>query len=164
MKNGSAGVPPAHTGAKATDDSGLENLFPGVPGWRGAELNTEGEMHGGDPAGKRILVVEDEFFVALVVEETLQSLGCTVLGPFADLAEATEAATRETVDAAVLDINLRGEMVYPLAEHLNRQGVPFVFTTGYAIADLPERFRVFGCLRKPVDARTLKQAVHHMLN
>jgi CheY-like chemotaxis protein len=159
MRNGNKRL-----GAETTGGNGLDTTFPGMPGWHGAELNTVGEMHGGDPAGKRILVAEDEFFVALVVEETLHSLGCTVLGPFADLAEATEAATRETVDAAVLDINLRGEMVYPLAEHLNRQGIPFVFTTGYALADLPERFRVFDCLRKPVDARTLKQAVHHMLN
>ncbi len=64
-------------------------------------------MEGESAAGKRILVAEDEFFVALVVEETLQSFSCTVLGPFADLAEAIEAATRQQVDAAVLDINLR---------------------------------------------------------
>jgi CheY-like chemotaxis protein len=114
-------------------------------------------MHGKVPAGKRILVAEDEFFVGLVVEETLQSLGCIVLGPFPVLAEATEAATRASVD-------LGGEMVYPLAEHLHRHGIPFVFTTGYAVADLPERFRVFDCLRKPVEAWRLKRAVDHMLN
>jgi CheY-like chemotaxis protein len=121
-------------------------------------------MHGAVPAAKRILVAEDEFFVALVLEETLQSLGCIVLGPFSDLAQATEAATREPVDAAILDINLGGEMVYPLAEHLHRHGIPFVFITGCAVTDLPDRFRVFDCLRKPVDARTLKQAVQHMLD
>jgi CheY-like chemotaxis protein len=147
-----------------TTDRGLGDVFARGSGWRGAEPDTGSEMHGGDLAGMRILVAEDEFFIALVVEETLQSLGCTVLGPFSDLAQATEAATREPVDAAVLDINLSGEMVYPLAEHLYRHGIPFVFTTGYAVADLPERFRVFDCLRKPVDPRTLKQAVHHMLN
>ena len=121
-------------------------------------------MQGESAAGKRILVAEDEFFVALVVEETLQSLGCTVLGPFADLAEATEAATREQVDAAVLDINLHGEMVYPLAEYLYQHRIPFVFTTGYAAKDLPEKFRAFECLRKPVSPRTLEQVVHRMLN
>jgi CheY-like chemotaxis protein len=140
------------------------SLLERAGGWPSAEPEAGGEMGSGDLAGMRILVAEDEFFIALVVEETLQSLGCTVLGPFADLAQATEAATREPVDAAVLDINLGGEMVYPLAEHLHRHGIPFVFTTGYAVADLPERFRVFNCLRKPVDPRTLKQAVHHMLN
>ena len=121
-------------------------------------------MQGESAAGKRILVAEDEFFVALVVEETLQSLGCTVLGPFADLAEATKVATRQQVDAAVLDINLCGEMVYPLAEYLFRHGIPFVFTTGYAVKDVPEQFRVFECLRKPVSPRALKQVVHRMLN
>ena len=124
----------------------------------GAQLQSE------RAAGKRILVTEDEFLVALVVEETLQSIGCSVLGPFADLAEATEVATREQVDAAVLDINLRGEMVYPLAEHLHLQGIPFVFTTGYAVKDVPEEFRVFECLQKPVSKRTLEQVVRRMLN
>jgi CheY-like chemotaxis protein len=121
-------------------------------------------MQGELPAGKRILVAEDEFFVALVVEETLQSLGCTVLGPFSDLAEATEVATREQIDAAVLDINLHGEMVYPLAEYLDRHRIPFVFTTGYAAKDVPEQFRGVEHLGKPVSARTLKQAVCNMLN
>ena len=120
-------------------------------------------MQGEGAAGKRILVAEDEFLVALVVEETLQRLGCTVLGPFADLAEATEVATREQIDAAVLDINLGGEMVYPLAEHLHRDGIPFVFTTGYAAKDVPEQFRAFECLRKPVSAWALKQVIHKML-
>jgi CheY-like chemotaxis protein len=121
-------------------------------------------MGGGNLEGKRILVAEDEFLVALVVEETLQSLGCTVLGPFSELAEATAAATQEPIAAAVLDINLGGEMVYPLAEHLHRHGIPFVFTTGYAITDLPERFRGFERLSKPVDATTLTRAVHRMLH
>jgi CheY-like chemotaxis protein len=120
-------------------------------------------MEAAGAAGKRILVAEDEFFVALVVEETLQSIGCTVLGPFSDLAEATEAATREQVHAAVLDINLHGEMVYPLAEYLHGHGIPFVFTTGYAAKDVPKEFRAFECLRKPVSPRALKQVVHRML-
>jgi CheY-like chemotaxis protein len=121
-------------------------------------------MGGGDVEGKCILVAEDEFLVALVVEETLQSLGCKVLGPFSALAEASAAAESEPIDAAVLDINLGGEMVYPLAERLHRDGIPFIFTTGYAVADLPERFRVFEHLPKPVDPRTLKRAVHQMLH
>jgi CheY-like chemotaxis protein len=121
-------------------------------------------MQGERAAGKRILVAEDEFFVALAVEETLQSLGQIVLGPFSDLAEATEVATREQVDAAILDINLRGEMVYPLANYLRQHGVPFVFTTGYTSKDLPEQFRACECLRKPVSRRTLTEAVRHMLN
>ena len=121
-------------------------------------------MGSGEIKGTCILVAEDEFLVAVVVEETLQSLGCTVLGPFSELAEATAAAAREPIDAAVLDINLGGEMVYPLAEHFHRQGIPFVFTTGYAVADLPERFRGFERLSKPVDATMLKRAVHQMLH
>jgi CheY-like chemotaxis protein len=123
-----------------------------------------GEMQGEAAAGTRILVAEDEFLVALVIEDMLQSLGCTVVGPYSYLAEASEAAIREQVDAAVLDINLHGEMVYPLAEYLHRHGIPFVFATGYAAKDVPEHLRVFEFLRKPVSARTLEQAVRHMLN
>src|SRR5918992_1579146 len=164
MTNKSRGLAATPGQAGAAADPGLRHSFARPTEWRTDEPEPRDDMGGGDLAGMRILVAEDEFFIALVVEETLQSLGCTVLGPFSDLAQATEAAEREPVDAAVLDINLRGEMVYPLAERLHRHGIPFVFTTGYAVADLPERFRVFDCLRKPVDPRTLKQAVHHMLN
>ena len=121
-------------------------------------------MQGERAAGKCILVAEDEFLVAVAIEQTLDSLGYTVIGPFSDLAEATAAATRERVDTAVLDINLRDGKVYPLAEHLHRQGIPVVFTTGYEMSDVPERFRVFECLRKPVSARTLKEAVRLMLD
>jgi CheY-like chemotaxis protein len=153
-----------HGVAGAAADPGLGHSFARPSRRPGAEPEASDDMGGEDLAGMRILVAEDEFFIALVVEETLQNLGCTVLGPFSDLAQATEVATRESVDAAILDINLGGEMVYPLAEHLHRLGVPFVFTTGYAVADLPERFRVFECLRKPIDATTLTRAVHHMLN
>jgi CheY-like chemotaxis protein len=163
MTNGNWGLANPHGEAQAAAAPVLGNLVAPVRGTRSSEPKARGEMGSEDLEGMRILVVEDEFFVALVVEETLQSLGCTVLGPFPDLEQATETAVRQAVDGAVLDINLGGEMVYPLAEYLQRHGVPFVFTTGYAIADMPEHFRGFACLRKPVDANTLEQAVRRML-
>src|SRR4051812_34780574 len=64
------------------------------------------------PARRRVLVAEDEFLVAVVLEEDLRAAGCEVVGPFANLAAAGEAARRETFDLAILDINLAGEMVY----------------------------------------------------
>jgi CheY-like chemotaxis protein len=163
MTNGNWGLTNPHGEAQAAAAPGLGNQFVPVSASRRPAPDASDETGSEALEGMRILVAEDEFFIALVVEETLQSLGCTVVGPFPDLAQATEAAAQEPVDGAVLDINLGGEMVYPLAERLERNGVPFVFTTGYAIADLPERFRVFDCLRKPVDAITLKRALCRML-
>jgi len=106
--------------------------------------------------GLRVLVVEDEFLVALEVESALEDFGCSVVGPFAKLAKALDAARSTPVDGAVLDINLNGEMVYPLAEFLAAKEVPFVFITGYTAADLPERFRPFRRLPKPLAPESLR--------
>ncbi len=85
--------------------------------------------------GKRILVVEDEALVAMLVEDELRDAGATVLGPVGTVAHAlrlVEAAAGDGgINAAVLDINLRGEVVAPVADRLAALGVPFVFATGY---------------------------------
>ncbi len=112
--------------------------------------------------GLRILVVEDEFLLALEVEAALTSFGCAVTGPFAKLAKALDAARRTQLDGAVLDINLNGEMVYPLAEYLDLAGIPFVFLTGYVPSDLPECFRHFRRLPKPLHAAALRKVVLDM--
>jgi CheY-like chemotaxis protein len=112
--------------------------------------------------GLRILVVEDEFLLALEVEAALISFGCSVAGPFAKLAKALDAARRTELDGAVLDVNLNGEMVYPLAEYLDGAGVPFVFLTGYVPSGLPERYRRFRRLQKPLQAEMLRQMILDM--
>ena len=114
--------------------------------------------------GRRILVVEDEFLLALEVEAALASFGCFVAGPFAKLGKALVAARATRLDGAVLDINLNGEMVYPLAEFLDMAGVPFVFLTGYVPTDLPERFRRFRRLQKPLHAEKLRHIIRDMLH
>lgn len=88
-------------------------------------------------AGKRILVVEDEMLVAMLVEDMLAEAGCIVVGPFARVPEALAAARTETVDAALLDVNIAGEKVFPVAHVLEERGVPFLFVTGYGQAALP---------------------------
>ena len=108
------------------------------------------------PNGLRILLVEDEFLVALEVEDVLQTMGCAVLGPFAKLSKAIDAAHSAEMDGAILDINLNGDMVYPLAEYLMSKTIPFVFLTGYTAADLPEKYRRFRRLQKPLDAGLLR--------
>jgi CheY-like chemotaxis protein len=99
--------------------------------------------------GTRVLIVEDEYLVASLIEEVLESAGCIVCGPVSRLAEAVRAADRTACDVAVLDVNLAGERVYPVAEILARRNVPFVFITGYGQKGLPGEYAQRPRLSKP---------------
>jgi DNA-binding response OmpR family regulator len=88
-------------------------------------------------AGRRVLVVEDEFLIAMMIEDVLLDQDCVVVGPFASLADAVQAADSAVVDLAVLDVNLRGEKVYPAAEKLAARGIPFLLLTGYGTDAIP---------------------------
>ncbi len=81
--------------------------------------------------GKRILVVEDEALIAVMVEDMLADMGGDVVGPAGTIAAALELARGEALDAAVLDVNVRGERIDPVAEALMARGVPVLFATGY---------------------------------
>jgi len=118
-------------------------------GYRG-DLNAANFLN-----GKTILLVEDEFLLALQLEDLLQSRGGMVLGPFPKLDEAMRAAERDGFDFAILDINLNGTMVYPLADDLLARGIPFLFLSGYSLSNLPERFRAVTRLNKPCDPAML---------
>jgi DNA-binding response OmpR family regulator len=111
----------------------------------------------------RILAVEDEFLLSVVLAENLRGAGYEVIGPFDTLAEAMKAARRERFDLAVLDINIRGTMVYPLADQILERGIPFLFLTGYVGADLPERLADFPRLPKPYEARLLLREVQRLI-
>lgn len=113
--------------------------------------------------GLRILVVEDEFLLACTLEEDLRAFGATVVGPCCNLAQAAVATRREPFDVAVLDINLNGTMVYPLAEELRARGIPFLFLTGYGSLDLPEEFRALPRLSKPYNAAALAAEIKRIL-
>ena len=103
----------------------------------------------------RVLIAEDEFLVGIQLEDDLRSAGCSIVGPFSTLEMATRAARRERFDLAILDINLNGDMVYPLADELSARGVPFIFLSGYTSADLPERFKKSRQITKPHDPEAL---------
>ena len=81
--------------------------------------------------GKRVLVVEDEALIAVMVEDMLLEMGSEVVGPAATIEAALELARREDIDAAVLDVNVRGQRIDPVAEALMARGVPVLFATGY---------------------------------
>jgi DNA-binding response OmpR family regulator len=106
-------------------------------------------------AGCRVLVVEDELLVAMLVETALEDENCIIVGPFGDLAEALEAARSEALDVAVLDVNLAGKMVFPVAEMLAERGVPFLLLSGYGEAALPSNRRHWPICAKPFNISNL---------
>jgi CheY-like chemotaxis protein len=107
-------------------------------------------------ADLRILVVEDEVLIALEIEERLQRLGCEIVGPVGRLERALELARSTALDGALLDVNIKGGLVYPVAEELLTREVPVVFSTGYAPDTLPPVFRGLPCLCKPFGAGQLE--------
>lgn len=97
-----------------------------------------------------VMIVEDEMLVALDLQESIKALGYHVIGPYGRLAEAIEGAESQTVDFAILDLNLNGEMTYDLAEQLEKRGIPIVFTTGYESDAITSRFLNCRVLNKPI--------------
>ena len=108
-----------------------------------------------------ILVVDDEFMIATLLEDMLLSLGCKVVGTAAAVAPALALieADDQTLDGAFLDINLRGELVYPVADALAARDVPFVFVTGYASHGIDARYAAIRTLTKPFNTATIHDVV-----
>jgi FixJ family two-component response regulator len=106
-------------------------------------------------------VVEDRYLLASEMVRMLRELHCTVVGPAPDLASGLGVLEREAtdLDCAVLDVDLRGETVYPLASALLERGIPLAFATGYSAGILPEPWSTFVRLEKPFDARMLAKAL-----
>jgi CheY-like chemotaxis protein len=100
-------------------------------------------------SGRRVLLVEDEPIVAWLLKDMLVDFGCSVVGPAADVNQALAMIDAESIDVAVLDVNLRGQMSYPIADVLVARGVPFVFSTGYDQDRLLDGYRTFPALQKP---------------
>ena len=110
-----------------------------------------------DLNGLRVLVVEDEAAISLLLEDMLLDFGYEVIGPAARLAAALDAVERETVDLAILDVNVAGEPIYPVAEALAQRQIPFVFSTGYGSAGIKDAYRDRPVLQKPFAQHDLKQ-------
>ena len=111
----------------------------------------------------RIFLVEDEFLLAHGLECDLTESGFSVLGPFYRLGDARAAAAAASFDLALLDVNLDGEMVFPLARDLRERGIKFVFLTGYNPSHLPEDLRQAPRLAKPYDPKVLIRTLNALL-
>ena len=112
--------------------------------------------------GKRILVVEDEPIVAMCLEDMLQGFGCEVIGPAARLDEGLSLAASETLDGAILDVNLGDARSYPIADFLGSLAVPVLFATGYGRADYPDRTGV-RLIEKPYHTEQLRAELTALL-
>ena len=113
--------------------------------------------------GSRVLVVEDEMTIVLMIEDTLLDIGAQVIGPASSLDAALRLARDAPIDAAILDVNIRGGNSYPVADILAERGIPFVFCSGYSDWALEERHRDRPRLTKPYSFKDLENRVLQML-
>ncbi len=114
-------------------------------------------------AGRRVLVIEDESMVMMLLQDMVVDIGCVVAGAASRIADATEKARSLAFDIAILDVNLNGERTFPVAEVLAERGVGFVFATGYGTASLPAPFAGRPVLQKPFQQQDLERALRAAL-
>lgn len=109
---------------------------------------------------RRLLVAEDEYLLAWHLCQQLEADGATVVGPAASVADALRmVAETPRLDGAVLDVNLGGDMVYPVADALRARGIPFMLATGYDVEMIPEAYRDAICAQKPVEVALVARAL-----
>jgi CheY-like chemotaxis protein len=112
-----------------------------------------------DLAGRRVLIIEDESLVTMMIEDALADFGCEVAALASRFSDAMEKAKSLSFDIAILDVNLDGQRTFPIAEALIDRGVPFVFATGYDAASLPDPMRRAPILHKPFQQMDLERAL-----
>ncbi|UVK54802.1 response regulator [Mesorhizobium sp. AR02] len=116
-----------------------------------------------EASSRRVLIVEDEILVAMLIEDMLIELGFAVVGPAMRLQHALKMAQEESLDLAVLDVNLANEQSFPVARALQQRGIPFIFATAYGSKGLNDRFQEVITLQKPFELHQLKHAISSVL-
>lgn len=111
------------------------------------------------PKSRRVLIVEDEYYLAADLELALRAEGVEAVGPVGTLPDAFRRAANADFDAAVIDINLQDECAYGLADELRRRRIPFVFATGYSQEHVPSRFSDITRFEKPYDSAGIARRV-----
>jgi CheY-like chemotaxis protein len=109
--------------------------------------------------GLRVLVVEDEAAISMLLEDMLIDFGCEIVGPAARLSTALDLAGSERFDVAILDVNLAGDSIYPVADALSQRNLPFVFSTGYGGAGIKDPYRDRPVVQKPFGQQELKRTI-----
>lgn len=112
---------------------------------------------------RTVLILEDEWLIAELLKDSLESAGFQVCGPVARVAQALELIESARPDAAVLDVSLRREKSFPVARVLMKRAIPFLFMTGYVPNDIPDDFRGKLMLNKPIDHSKLVSSVAQLL-
>ena len=115
------------------------------------------------PPRRNILVVEDELMIRMLLEDMLADLGYQIVAAAARIEDAVTLARDADIDVAILDVNLNGHSVSPVAEILETRGLPFVFATGYGEHGLPERYRERPTLQKPFQQESLSRILAGVL-
>jgi len=130
------------------------------------DLSTDGPANSLTPAlsGRRILVVEDSPVVGSFTVDILADLGCEVVGPAPNMAAARQLIEEGRFDAALMDVHIRGERVFPLCEMLEARNVPFIFTSGYADWTMPDKWRGRPRLPKPYTLDQVEKAMTELLS
>lgn len=116
-------------------------------------------MMDGLPEGRRVLIVEDEMLIALMLQDMLEDAGLIVAGIANSVTSGLELALKADIELAILDVNLSGAESYPIAEALGGRGIPFIFSTGYAAGNLRADFAGVPQLVKPYELDTLRAAI-----
>ena len=110
----------------------------------------------------RVLIVEDEYLIRLLLEDMLEELGFQIAAVAASFDEGATHAKDAQIDMAILDVNIDGQQVFPIADTLKGRGVPFCFITGYGSQGLPEQYRAMPTLQKPFQMNDLKTTLAGM--
>lgn len=116
------------------------------------------------PLPWRVLIVEDDPIIAMLLQDMVEQLGCTVVGPAGSVTAAMRLLEDVPITGALLDCNLGGEKVWPVADRLTERHLPFVFSTGYGEAGVERRFAGVPVLAKPYDVKRLREVLMPLLN
>jgi CheY-like chemotaxis protein len=124
--------------------------------WTSAEVK---DLNRQELSNRKVLVVEDEMMIAMLIEDMLDELGCTLVGPATNVPRALDLIDKQQIEVAVLDLNLDGQDTYAIADALQRKNLPFIFATGYGSAGLRKEYGNRPVLQKPFQISDLEVAL-----
>jgi CheY-like chemotaxis protein len=148
--------------------AGAQSMLPLHPLVFFANLENRGRqgfhMMATRPAGCSVFLVEDEVMIRMMVADMLEELGYSVAAEAGEIGEAVKLAQSTEFDLAILDVNVNGKVITPVAELIKARNRPFIFATGYGSSGLPEEYRDRPALQKPFQLETLAQVINSALN